>query len=498
MTDAVVDPAPISGSSDGAFITPLSSANLGWRIFRNTAGPIAGRVAIAATRLAIAALIVRYAGVTAFGEYSLLLGIFLIAEWILDFGTTEIFVREICREPSRARYLLGVLMRTKLVQLPASVLILAIIVLGLRYPAHILQAAAVGALSLIAFGAILVYRVVFKAALNMDREVAAELLSVLAMVPMVAMVTRNHWGLSALLACHVASRLVFLTFCALFAGRRLPQWTRTFAAADIKWGLAQSSAIGFAGFLVVLYESVDLVLLSRLSSVSDVAYYSAAQRFIGPVLMAVYAVGATLYPVAASYWPHARTQFDDACQRGFDAVLILAGAAVCVLIAGAEVIIGFMGHPLLPAARALMVLAALCLIKGLSATVGPLLYILQSQTSALKLIAIALVVKALAIISVAPRYGFLGVAYTVLGVELLFSLVPTLYLLRVRAGFVVRWRVPLLVLVITAVAAVIPRLYLRQSIAALAAAFCIYVIGILATRVVTESELRALLKRKAA
>ena len=40
--------------------------NLGWRAFRNTAAPVAGRILIALARLAIAAMIVRLWGVMAY------------------------------------------------------------------------------------------------------------------------------------------------------------------------------------------------------------------------------------------------------------------------------------------------------------------------------------------------------------------------------------------------------------------------------------------------
>lgn len=499
MTEAVIDASSPAADPHGAgFHAAVSAPNLGWRIFRNTAGPVVGRVVVAASRLVIAALIVRFTGVATFGEYSLLLGILMIAEWILDFGTTEIFVREICREPARAPQLLRTLISAKIVQLPAAVLVLAVILVAFRYPAHLVQAGLVGGASLIFFVGILVYRVVFKAALNMEREVAAELVSVAAMIPMVAFVSMHKWSLTALLVCHVASRVIYFAFCAIFGRNRLPPLPRSLAWQEVTWGLQTSSAIGFAGFLVVVYESVDILLLSRLSGVTDVAYYSAAQRFIVPVLMALYAVGATLYPVAASYWPHAKERFEEAAQRGFDAVVLLAGLAIACVVAGAEMIVGLMGHPLLPAAKALIVLSVLALVKGVSATVGPLLYVVQSQKNALQLIAVALVVKTLVIAIVAPKSGYLGVAFAVVGVEVLFSLVPTLYLLRIRAGFVVRWRVTIQVVLFTAVAALLPRLYFRGSIVAIAIAFAIYVLSVFAARLVRVSELQALVRWKTA
>lgn len=87
-------------------------------VLKNTMAQVVGRNLISLSRLAIAALIVRAFGKTTFGEYSLIFGILSVGEWLLDFGTTETFVREICREPERREHLLRIVTRAKLWQIP--------------------------------------------------------------------------------------------------------------------------------------------------------------------------------------------------------------------------------------------------------------------------------------------------------------------------------------------------------------------------------------------
>ena len=83
-------------------------------------------------------------------------------------------------------------------------------------------------------------------------------------------------------------------------------------------------------------KTLDLLVLSRLSTLSEVARYSGAQHYVLPVLMSLSAVGGTFYPVLSGYWSNARRGFEEAFQHGIDSVMVLAGMAVCVMLTGAE------------------------------------------------------------------------------------------------------------------------------------------------------------------
>src|SRR5439155_11092158 len=145
--------------------------NLGWNVFKNSIVQIAGRLFISLSRLIVAGLIIRGYGKDVFGQYSLVFGILAIADWLVDFGTTDVFVRDISREPERGTRLMWVLTATKIVQIPASFAALAAILLIFRYPVNVVEAGLVGGTSLIFFGGVIAYRVIFRVALTMERDV---------------------------------------------------------------------------------------------------------------------------------------------------------------------------------------------------------------------------------------------------------------------------------------------------------------------------------------
>lgn len=482
-------------------VTPhasFSTHNVGWSVLKNSAAQVTGRVCVALLRLVVASIILRGYGKGIFGEYSLLFGLLTIADWLIDFGTTDVFVREFSREPQNGPRLLRILTAAKIVQVPAGFVVLAALILALHYPAHIVKAGLLGGVNLVFFAGVLVYRVLFRTTMTMEREVAAELISVACMVPMVAFVAAHRGGLVALLCCHLISRAIFCGGCCLLGKSRYRFSLEGVSRHDVSWGLRSSAAIGVIGFLVGGYEAIDMIVLSKLGSFSDLAYYAAAQRLVWPLLMVLGSVGATFYPIYAAYWPHRQQQFERTCQRSLDTVLLLAGFGACSLLAGADFFMRLLGPDLAGGAAVLRMFALLCFVKAITSTVGPVFYVVKAQRKALQFIAVALVVKAAAIAAVAPRFGYMGVITAALIVELCFATVPAVYLVQRLAGFRFKWRAVFMIAIITLAAAAAPRLLLSaRGLPAAVVAPTVFVLLAFLSGSVRLSELRSLLLRSA-
>jgi O-antigen/teichoic acid export membrane protein len=448
-------PTP-EGEAQAARATPAQERGLLARVLRNSVSLTAGRVGAAAARLAVAAIVVRMAGATTFAEYALVLGILAVAEWLLDFGTTEIAVREVCKPGAAAAPWLRGVARSKLLLAPLALFVFIATLLALRYPAHVQQAGWVTALTLLPMAGVSVFRVVFKAQLHMGREMAAELLSVLLMIPFIVLSLRAGGGLMALMLCHAGSRLAFLALCVIFA-RGLGAFPR---ATELPVGhqpvrglLREAAPIGLIGLLVAVYEAMDVLFLSKLGQPLELAWYSGAQRIVWPALMVLTAVGGSLYPVLARRWPDTEGRFATDTQAALESVMLLAGFSAAIAFAGAEFLLGLLGPQLVDGAAVMRVLAVLVFFKAVAATLGPVLYIVGAQTGALKFIARALVVKALAIWLLVSQVGYLGVAVAAVLVELLFAALPTVRLLQARSPWRLAWARPLRIAAVTALSA---------------------------------------------
>jgi O-antigen/teichoic acid export membrane protein len=472
----------------------LPSDNVGRNVFKNSVAQVVGRVGVALLRLVIAGILLRAYGKELFGQYSLLFGVLTIADWLVDFGTTDVFVRELCRTPEDSTRLLRILTAAKLFQGPAGFAALAMILFALRYPADVTQAGIIGGINLFFFAGVLIFRVIFRATLTTEREAVAELISVAAMVPLVAVTARLGGALPALFVCHVLSRGIFFGACFVMGRNKFQLSVSGVTARDVLDSLRSSAAIGAIGFLVGGYETLDVVILSKVASLSDLAYFSGAQRLVWPMLLVLASVAGTFYPVYASFWAHDRRAFHRTCQQALNTIVVLAGLPLSSVLAGAAFYMGLLGSSMVPGSPALRWLAILCLVKAITSTLGPILYVVRAQKSVLKFIGFAVGAKAAAIIFLAPRYGYLGAIAGALGVEIIFAAIPTVYLVRRLAGLRIEWATPVKVVGLIAASALVPRMTLsHDGMAAALASAGMYTGLAFLTRTVHLDQIRLLL-----
>jgi len=417
-----------------------------------------------------------------------------IAEWILDFGTTEVFVREANQSPERRDHLVRVLLALKVIQAPLAVLVLLAGLMSMQYSHRIVVAGMVAGVSLFFIAGVAVCRATFKATLTMEREVKADFVSVITMLSLVPLVSHLGWGLMGLMAAYAASRGVFLAGCFVQSQSLIRLSVRGVNSRDIRWGIASSFAIGVIGFVVVAYSAADLLVLSRMASLSDVAIYSAAQRFTAPLMMALNAIAVSVYSVLSLLKSPER--FHQTCQRAVDTLVQVGGFALVCLWCGAEFFMSLLSRDFIHGADALRILAVTSVVKALSMVIGPVLYLVRAQRYALGYTAVALVVKVAVMAAATPRFGYLGAAAGTLCVEALFLLPLTLYFVHAFTGFTVRYSGILRVAAVVISVVMVTRTVLPQGNAAAAAmAALVYAILVLALRIVRVSDLRALLLR---
>ncbi len=474
MTDAAVSKLPV------------------WRrVLGNSAALTLGRGGVALMRLAIAALVVRSAGPETFAAYLLLLSLLSVAEWLTDFGSTEIAVREICRDFGKQSAWLRTVAIARLLQAPLAALALVALLWALRYPPAMVQAGAVAALSLFFTAASGVYRVVFKATLSMAHEMLAEVLSVALMVPLLWWALQRGGDLSLLMACHVVSRALFFALCYALCRRRAEFSWRGGSPGEITSLLRTALPIGCIGLLVAVYEALDVLMLSKLGQPVELAYLSAAQRIVWPVLMVLSAISGSLYPIMATLWPAAPARFAASCQAALEAVLTLAGLAAAVAFAGAEFLLGLLGLALVQGAPVMRVMAVLLFVKAVASSLGPLLYVVHAQRGALAMIACAVLAKAVAIAMMVEHFGYIGVALTSVTAELVFAAAPTVWLLSRHSSWRLQWGMPLRIAGVAAATATLAH-WLGDHGGALSALLAVLLYGplALAAGVINRSRLK--------
>ncbi|MEL6329558.1 MAG: oligosaccharide flippase family protein [Planctomycetota bacterium] len=510
------DESPARTACDGEFCAERTESSgpvrhSGRRVLSNTLSIAVGSNLAAVGRLVVLALIARQSGTAALTQFAVIVQLLRIAEGLLDFGGSDIFVREVNREPSRMRRLLRILTAHKLVHVvPIGLLFLASLYIlrseSAEQTSALRDAGVVGGLSLVAYIGVLVYRVPFRAGLAMHREMIAEIGSVAALILIVYFLPTGS-GIAAILWAYVASRVVFGLLCMTLGFDRFRPSLGGVSLRDVGWAYRSLAVIGIAGVFGWLYVSSDLLLLQFIipggTESIESAYFVAGQKFAGPALLALAAIGGTLYSVVAAAWHHDKPRFRRSCQLAVDSIFVLGGLPFVLFFSAGPFFIGLIDESLgVGGARVAAPIALLCVAKAVSMTFGPALFIVNQQRWILFMLIWSLAIKAAAIVAVLEFLpedhalgGGSGVAWVSLAAETLLITVPVLLLVRRFTGFAASWWIPARAAACAVAAVLITSVVLPEpDLAAAVAGALLYSGLVLATRTARPVQLLAMLR----
>ena len=264
------------GSLEPVAVTGASPPNLIRSVAKNAVSLTGGRILLALLRFAVAVVIVQRSGLDTFGEFALVLTFIFIAEWLSDFGLIDIAVRQLSADSSRRDATLGAFAISKCVQsvLAAAVMVAAIALLG--YPGHVVRSGMIAAAAILLYGGVQYFRVGFRVRMAMERDVGAELASAIFLLAAVWVATGANAGLEVLTLCYVLSRGVNLAAAWLLAGDSLKPAYGESLRTELRVLVRAALPLGLTGLLVVSYDAMDAIALSRWSTNAEVGVFSVA------------------------------------------------------------------------------------------------------------------------------------------------------------------------------------------------------------------------------
>lgn len=417
----------------------LPTRHLGWSIVKNIGGQSVGRLLLTVARFVIAAIIVKIAGKESFGEYTLVLSFLLIGEWLADFGLTDICVRTICQDPASEPEHLGALGLAKVVQGIGACVIIAGAVVAIGYPMHILAAVAVGGLGVLCHAAAQVYRAGLKVRMQMERDVAAEFIGVVVMVPLTYLACVRGLGLPWLIACHAVSRMVFLACMAMFSSIRAPKFWSVGASAEAKAAFLIAAPLGISGLCAAVYDQLDPILIHRLAGPGEVAHYSGAMRFIWPVTVIVQAISGSVFPILSAAWGKDQARFRLVFQRCMDLSMFVAGGGMACVLCGSEALVGLFGKEMGQSAEVLRLLTLAIFARAINNALVVSFIVAGGVKYSFYVSIAGLVLKFIVLMIVVPRYGSVGAAYGDAACEWLTGVLPVLFITQRLIGYRVQW-----------------------------------------------------------
>lgn len=187
--------------------------------------------------------------------------------------------------------------------------------------------------------------------------------------------------------------------------------------------LRHSAFIGGSRFLRTFYNKVDIILLSRLSTIVDVGIYSAPYNLIQRLSLSAFLVAKPLYPILSWFAKHDKAQLRILYTSAMRLLVFLSIPLVISLFSFSEEIVMFLGKDFAESSIVLRFLSIVMLFSFPNALFVFLNMALSNNKFLFRASAISLILNIIIDLMLIPGYGYIGACIGTISAEVTFFLV---------------------------------------------------------------------------
>jgi len=409
--------------------------NLAQLVLKNTGVQVLAKVVVSSLRILASVLLARYLLVEGFGEYSILFVIMGIAEAFVDFGASHVSAGELTKDWEGRNRFVSNLMAIKVVLAGAALAVTVALANFMGYSDELRRALYIATPVYFFFVLTSSGLVLFETKLKMEYAALAN--SVDAIVYFACVLGVIHWGgnLVHLVLAVMVSKAVNMIITYYLVRQWVTPSLREWSLSDLAALFRKILPLGISLLMVILYHSVDIIMLSKMSGTEAVGIYGAAYRFVYilPTLSAM--LLASVFPLLVRYRRDDRDQFRLIFQKCFDYTAIVAVFTFLVLLFASEAIIFILfGEAFLRSVPVLQILGGGVALMLFSSLMGPCFIVVDKQDKAMILAILGVVINVTLNLIMIPRLSYIGAAAATVITELSL-LVPGTYLLMRYFGF---------------------------------------------------------------
>jgi Membrane protein involved in the export of O-antigen and teichoic acid len=391
---------------------------------RNTALLVAFEVANPLLSLLLVGTMARRLGPEGTGAYNLLLNFFFVAHSMTSLGLNSLITREVSRARESARQFLA---SSASLGMLVSLVVAAGVVLAVRllgYSHEIWLGGWFVALSLFPSIVILYSEAIFIA---FER---VQYIVILAMIENVGRVTVGLWllvhgyGVVPLIASFAAFRFLTLFMNLVLFHNRITTLSWSYNPRVVRELVKNVPVFGTIFVVATLYWRADVFLLSKMTTLTAVGFYTAGYRLFAIAQVIPKSFNTSIYPVFSKLFHRSPESFQRANSLSIRYILVAllpVAAGVCGL---AEPLVRLLfGPDFLPAAGVLKVVIWTVVPYGIVRVLASGLFASNRQVIDLKVNLLGLVANLALNLFLIPKFGMMGCAWaTMLSIWIFLAL----------------------------------------------------------------------------
>ncbi len=348
--DAATQPSALASHIEGDEPATLVN-NSAWGFMSQTLGLVAGGV--------VSVIAIRTFSDVTWGQYAVATSLVSIFTVFSELGLSSLALREMSTDPARAAVILGTGMSAVARTALASAIGAVAVALALRYDSPILVLVAVGLPTLFLQPLLAMIRAAFNARRRLSHVARFDVLQTVAYVALALILIAFGMGPASLVISMVFANAVAATLGLLLLRRRLHLHPQLRARnPEVTPFIRAAVPIALVGGIAIIYDRLDVLLLSQLGTAVEVARYSVPYTIAKLTWGVPSVIGAAFFPLYARL----RDENPPEASRAFFLVVrvfaFLSGAtALALTFAGRDVLTFAFGERYAASAPVLTILA---------------------------------------------------------------------------------------------------------------------------------------------
>ncbi|MFA5029527.1 MAG: flippase [Patescibacteria group bacterium] len=361
-------------------------------------------------------LVARSIGVENTGKYSFALSFTTIFAMFLDFGLTQILIRESARDIKNSQKYLANVLGLKLL---GSVIIYALVIVVINlmgYPEITKQLVYVSGFVMLLDSFALSFYGILRGHQNLRFESYGVILNQLIVLGAGLVIIKLQLGLVILMGAYLLGSLFNFFYAALFLKIKLKILTIfRFDKKIIKELFRLALPFAIAGFFIRIYSSMDIVLLSKLANDKAVGLYSVAYKITFALQFVAVAFSASIYPAFCRYFVASKELLSKTFAKSmYFLMLISLPISFGVIVLADKFLPPIFGQEYQGAILPLQILISSLVLVFLCFPIGAMLNACDKQTRNTVHLGIIAVLNIILNLILIPLYGYNGAAVAAL------------------------------------------------------------------------------------
>ncbi|PYR50116.1 MAG: hypothetical protein DMF89_10375 [Acidobacteria bacterium] len=369
-----------------------------------------------ATSFVLYALVARHLGTEAFGQLSLAFTLFYVFQVFAVGGLKTLVVRQVAKDRSRtsAYFVNGCLIVT--LSSCASIGALLGFVRLMHYPSRTALVVLLLSSGLLAYAVSAVCEGIFQAWERMRYIAYVNVPVNAAKIGAAVLLLQANAGLLAVVLVLVSSLAFVAVIESWVVIRRFPSPR---ASVDVRLAMetmrSAGTFLGIDGTLAVM-TSVNVLLLAKLRTDSEVGLYSAATQLTVPLLLVCQSIAQSIFPVLCQEITSGLQHQKRIVVQAIRLLLVVAlPAVVALVVAGDQVLEIVYRNPAFAAAfPAVQILAWVLILQVFTSVLGQVLIASNRERATLRIVVVDTLVNGLLGWPVIQRFGLRGAAAVLL------------------------------------------------------------------------------------